>query len=275
VNDHAPHSSVVHDHDHDHVDDYEYGCSPNWWPDKLHNARPRPTMHATTMRLHLRHALAYIGLALIACGGTVTNTDVGAEAGDVVGVDGTDGTVYDVTPTDATDVTGDVPTDGSHVPMNHRPDDSQCTGAAPAGNCTSPGSPGNCHTDTDCTMGTNGRCVMNGGGAIFCNCSFDMCANDSACPSGQTCACHGSPYTSGGNACVTGNCRVDSNCGAGGFCSPSPSYTNCGGISGYYCHTSMDLCVNDGDCMGTTGLRICSFTPTSNRWECHDRLLCP
>jgi hypothetical protein len=42
------------------------------------------------------------------------------------------------------------------------------------------------------------------------------------------------------------HCAIDSDCGPGGFCSPSPSADDCNPL--YYCHTAADTCVNDGDC---------------------------
>jgi hypothetical protein len=34
----------------------------------------------------------------------------------------------------------------------------------------------------------------------------------------ETCACHGSPYMySVDNLCILGNCRIDSDCGKGGY----------------------------------------------------------
>lgn len=62
--------------------------------------------------------------------------------------------------------------------------------------------------------------------------------------------------------CMPGNCRVDSDCeSGGGYCSPSQnaglfvcsdgcSGTCGGGLTGYYCHTAADECVNDCDCAG-------------------------
>jgi hypothetical protein len=130
-----------------------------------------------------------------------------------------------------------------------------------------------CDSDSQCTMGTNGRCVEQGGGIAYCGCTYDTCADDSACPTGQTCACHGSPYNSGGNTCVPGNCRVDSDCGPGGYCSPSYAQEGCGGLEGYYCHTPKDQCVNDGDCM-TSGFQVCMYEIAQGAWQCAMEYAC-
>ncbi len=160
------------------------------------------------------------------------------------------------------------------VPTNHRPNDDQCTAPASPGDCSiggvggGGGGPGNCSMDSQCTMGTNGRCIESNGGALYCACSYDTCADDAACGSGQTCACHGSPYSEGGNTCVPGNCRVDSDCGANGYCSPSESTTGCGGgVAGYYCHTPNDKCVNDSQCTGSFGI-ACVYSTTQMFWQC-------
>jgi Cys-rich repeat protein len=77
----------------------------------------------------------------------------------------------------------------------------------------------------------------------------------------------------GGNTCMPGNCRVDSDCGAGGYCSPSRGSNGCGYVEGYYCHTRADLCVNDSDCAG--GNMTCAWSATSGRWECANVEFCP
>jgi hypothetical protein len=160
------------------------------------------------------------------------------------------------------------------VPVNHRTSDAECTQPAPPGNCKFMTQM--CSSDSSCMAGTNGRCVQGNGGPAYCFCTYDTCANDAACATGQTCACHGSPYTYGtGNTCVSGNCRVDGDCGAGGYCSPSYQVMSCGGLEGYYCHTSMDQCVDDSDCPSGGGPPVCTYSTTNMRWECHTQSLCP
>jgi hypothetical protein len=110
---------------------------------------------------------------------------------------------------------------------------------------------------------------------VSCSCSYDTCADDAACSPNETCACHGTTYNDGGNTCVTGNCRVDSDCGVGGYCSPSASTTGCGGgIAGYYCHTVEDQCINDSDCTGGAG-EVCAYSAVDLAWTCQQELLCP
>jgi len=127
--------------------------------------------------------------------------------------------------------------------------------------------------DSDCSGGANGRC---GHGAVnLCMCSYDTCMADSDCTTGQTCACHGSTYNIFGNTCVPSNCRVDSDCGARGYCSPSTTPGQiCGAVGGYYCHTPDDQCVENTDCVGDAGTEACVFSTASRHWECQLVLEC-
>jgi len=145
-----------------------------------------------------------------------------------------------------------------------------------------------CTQDSDCTTGTNGRCLEDGPLACMTYCSYDTCFSDSDCPSNQPCECRSSASDSMANMCETGgNCRIDADCGQSGYCSPSqvnnfcycpssalcPSVTYCSpgpcvcGDScghGYFCHTPADTCVDDSDCDGTT----CNYDTLNNRWSC-------
>ena len=212
--------------------------------------------------------LALAAFAAAGCGSQV----VGEDAADVQSTDATDAV-------NSTDVVRDVPTppvDAGRVPHNHRADSNACQGAPAPGNCSfGMGPPNACQHDTECTAGSNGRCVLEGGGIAFCQCSYDTCTSDSQCTMGGPCACHGSAFLTGGNACVPGNCHVDADCGAGGYCSPSQGEASCGGLGGYYCHTPNDTCVDDSDCPGgTTGPQQCIHRATTGRWECGPILLC-
>jgi hypothetical protein len=132
-----------------------------------------------------------------------------------------------------------------------------CTGPADANQN------GNCEEDCDCTMGKNGRCLM-GGPAPITFCSYDECFSDSDCPTGVPCACRSSSSSADPNYCVSGStCRVDSDCGPGGSCSPSEYMQWCG--PHYHCHTAADTCINDGDCAGTQG---CNFDTSAGHWAC-------
>jgi hypothetical protein len=98
---------------------------------------------------------------------------------------------------------------------------------------------------------------------------------DTDCPTGQACACAGSPYTNNqDNYCIAGNCRVDTDCGPGGYCSPSDNTMSCGSLGGYYCHTPNDLCIDDSDCSSSGGFQVCAYSTTSSRWECQMQGLC-
>jgi hypothetical protein len=131
-----------------------------------------------------------------------------------------------------------------------------------------------CGKDADCTAGANGRCDESMGGPAGCYCTYDMCEHDTDCSPGDLCACHGSPFVGGGNSCLPGSCRVDSDCGNGGYCSPSHGGPlGCGGLTGYYCHTASDQCVNDTDC--GNGFQVCGWSPADSRWECLMQELCP
>jgi hypothetical protein len=214
--------------------------------------------------------LALSSILAVGCGTstTLTGTDTGSPgvdsgANDGGGVDGA------TLPDTGADTGADA---GVRVPMYHRPDDSACSAAAPAGNCSfGGGGPGVCSMDSECTAGVNGRCNMNNGGAVFCRCTYDTCQHDTDCPTGQACACHGADFHADSNECIAGNCRVDSDCGAAGFC--SPTIGGCGGLAGYYCHTASDTCIDDSDCTGGA-LQACQYVSTSSRWQCMDRLLC-
>lgn len=115
---------------------------------------------------------------------------------------------------------------------------------------------------------------MSGGPVEDCLCTYDACMHDTDCNKGEVCACHGSPYVGGyGNACVQGDCRVDSDCGPAGYCSPAYDTNSCGGLLGYYCHTAADQCVNDTDCQSQAGYDVCTFI--GSRWQCAAEELCP
>ena len=188
------------------------------------------------------------------------------------------------------------------VPQNHRASDVQCTQSPPAGTCPCNGCPSDypvgppdalalpidicgrcsksdyqsqlaCASDRDCAgAGANGRCSSDRSPA-GCGCTYDRCAGDVDCPTGQTCACHGSTYYTlgAGNACVPGNCHVDADCGAGAYCSPTPAqpcdmtgWDYCQS-AGYYCHTPKDQCVDDSDCKSGG----CVYASSEGFWKCH------
>ena len=194
----------------------------------------------------------------------------------------------------------------SNGPPTHRPAGSMCPtergpGISDVGAACSVSAvliPG-CTRDSDCTAGTNGRCLKFGGPACNIHCSYDECSSDSDCPANTPCACRPSISDTAPNSCATeSNCRIDADCGPGGFCSPSllnnfcqcisasfcaPNESGCSetgpdGVTrqvpclcggqcghGYFCHTPKDGCLDDNDCAsGST----CNFDSTSQAWLC-------
>lgn len=121
-----------------------------------------------------------------------------------------------------------------------------------------------CKTHTDCTAYEDGRCVAfdtspptERGGT---RCIYSVCNSDADCDS-DACECG-----TVANRCVPGNCRVDSDC-ASGFC--SPSFDMCSHeVTGYWCHTAADECIDDGDCDASHFLNHCVADPTTARWTC-------
>jgi hypothetical protein len=176
--------------------------------------------------------------------------------------------------------------DSSHeIPVNHGATDMACPkeralGMLPActWDCYDAGFM--CLVDSDCTMGTNGRCLPpdSSPGVNFtitpdyeAKCSYDECFTDSDCPPSEPCICRASTTDSTPNVCVSGsNCRVDADCGPGGYCSPSAyasgSLVSCSNLSvAYFCHTAADTCANDTDC---TGAGTCGYDTAAGHWSC-------
>ena len=161
-------------------------------------------------------------------------------------------------------------------PTKHRPTATTCDHTRASNDPGAPTDPDGprveCRAHTDCTDGENGRCVGNGHDGW--RCTYDSCFADSDCSDGtsgpQLCECEGGSR-SDNNVCLRGTCRVDADCGAAGYC--SPSFGDCGnyfGVIGYYCHTNTDECVNDADCNadGSHPEAYCAFKPTVGRWQC-------
>jgi hypothetical protein len=151
---------------------------------------------------------------------------------------------------------------------------------------------GRCGQDSDCTAGPNGRCYL--------ECSYDECFQDSDCEGGAPCTCRASAASPVPNFCQTGsNCAIDSDCGPGGYCSPSLVNGRCACFSsrlcpdsgascsdsntaacecgdpcshGYFCHTPCDTCTDDSDCGGSG---TCNYDWLDHRWECELCLVFP
>ena len=214
--------------------------------------------------------------------GTVDGSTQGADAADrsVGAAPGTDA-IADVA--DGGD--GDVETsDGSHthadraaVPTLHRSTPAPCTQSRPPGTAgpgCGPPLDGGCKSDPDCDGGRDGRCNCMppfGASTMPTNeCTYDTCSSDTDCSS-TVCHCREDPpaiYWGTQTFCFSsGNCRSDSDCGPGGYCSPSPS-PGCGPGSwyGFFCHTASDECTNDGDC--AQGNAYCAYDATRSHWIC-------
>jgi len=123
-----------------------------------------------------------------------------------------------------------------------------------------------CTRNADCASGRNGRCVVEGSRT---HCTFDACVSSIDCAGVAVCECGPSE-----NTCVASGCRIDQDCGKGGYCSPSPG--SCGtknelaslaSTNGYphYCHTIDDGCLDDADCKGAD---YCRYESSSRTWRC-------
>jgi hypothetical protein len=191
------------------------------------------------------------------------------------------------------------------VPTFHRPAASACTEARASGSITycRPGEVGNggdageagigcpwlggnsgqgcsieCTGDPSCTAGANGRCGCSwsaGPYAVGTVCTYDRCASDNVC-AGTVCICRETalpgiqPDPARRTTCSAGgNCKVDSDCDDGGYCSPSPGFQcpNYWDYDGYYCHTGRDECINDSDC-APQGNAVCAYNPAVQHWAC-------
>jgi hypothetical protein len=163
------------------------------------------------------------------------------------------------------------PTPGE-VPPEHRPTPPSC-----APNTTRPlpdGGVPSCTTSADCVAQGYGSCTAG-------QCVSDACLADGDCQKGYVCACAGGveyrralngaadggacqPYPV--NICVPATCRMDSDCGAEGYC--SPSYNGCGGLEGYYCHGPADTCVDaTRDCQ-SCGSNYCIWSSAAGAFTC-------
>jgi hypothetical protein len=116
-------------------------------------------------------------------------------------------------------------------------------------------------------------------------CYRDECSTDADCLGGGVCDCGGGE--TGRNICTPtgapGSCRVDSDCGPDGYCSPDDDQLGCGNsfirLRQYFCHAPSDVCFNDSDCPVLDGWQQrCIFGPTRDggQWQCgfHDEGCC-
>jgi hypothetical protein len=168
---------------------------------------------------------------------------------------------------------------GAEVPINHRPTGATCPqqrgpGMLPTQCSYDAGPPPACLRDSDCTQGNNGRCLHPDLTPPVCEvaCSYDQCFTDSDCPAMEPCDCRPSATSSVANVCFGGShCRIDSDCGPGGYCSPSEGYGAFNCYVAYFCHTPADTCVNDTDCDSGK----CQYDSTAAHWRCGGPMCAP
>jgi hypothetical protein len=159
------------------------------------------------------------------------------------------------------------PEKAAKVPEKHRTTHGSC----PSADTPAPGTvtygpkaitpPGPaCKSKADCKDKANGRCSQG-------HCTYDNCYEDKDC--GKTvCECRQDGIN--GYFCKGGDCAVDADCGANGYCSPSWSMT-CGafsGVVGFYCHTASDECTDDSECVKETVQGYCAFDSAAKHWRC-------
>jgi hypothetical protein len=208
----------------------------------------------------------------LGCGGRATGTGVGTSGGSSGA--GTSG--------DASMTVGDI--GQARIPLHHRATHVTCPSQRGLGMsgviengmpgfpaCPKPPPPTTvcCPSDSSCDGGINGRCTGSNNGPLPSGnqCTYDECFTDSNCPSRTPCICRSSPTDNTANVCVSGgNCVVDSDCGPGRYCSPSPLLNSCDVPGPYYCHTANDTCV---DVPG-----FCAYDPQARHWTCGD-WFCP
>jgi hypothetical protein len=158
-------------------------------------------------------------------------------------------------------------------PRAHRATATACPTDRDAGMPITDGPPGACTKDADCTAGANGRCLFNA--SLTPACSYDQCVKDGDCGGASVCACR-SDSAYGANVCFAGNCKVDLDCGARGWCSgsatsfaPSCLTDIAPGSIGFFCHTPADTCTNDEDCPASSSFaQKCIFDVAALHWVC-------
>jgi hypothetical protein len=171
----------------------------------------------------------------------------------------------------------------TEVPVYHRAAPACCPserGPAPLTQPYGTGMAAGCASDSQCSSGADGRCFPFEGLVGPGGCSYDQCFTDSDCPSGTPCLCRTSASDNSANTCAPGgNCVLDSDCGSGGYCSPTQG---CYGLPTYYCHTASDTCINDADCPSVDGgadscpvSSTCAYSPQAKRWACSQETCCP
>ena len=220
------------------------------------------------MKASLRHVAAVVVLALAAghCGGQTTANGSGAAAD--TGSQQGDGPSGAATLDDSGLCEGTAVQDGAvAVPPEHRAAASACS-LSSRFPLSADGGAIACASAADCSG--DAASVLEPIACLGGQCTYDQCLTDSDCPTGSLCLC--AADAGGGNiihanACVPAACRLDSDCPSG-YCSPDRTY--CDEVSGYYCHSPHDTCVDptiDCPCI-TQGGAGCLYAPQVGYWVC-------
>jgi hypothetical protein len=226
-----------------------------------------------TILLHARRtvSLAACGLSFVAfvhCGGATTSVAAGSDGGPP-------GTTNPDASTPGTNPDAGTPIPIPRCDGGGSPSEPGSRPTAVACNATPSYLPdagdASCTTSADCAdagaLGYFKACL---GG----KCAIDACLTDSDCPSGQACGC--STQFGGNaihtNACIPAECRVNTDCGSGGICSPA-QIGYCGSLSGYYCHSTADTCTTAADCCDRS-TPACEYEPTLGHFACQANSVC-
>ena len=110
-----------------------------------------------------------------------------------------------------------------------------------------------CQTDKDCGSGMRCACGDGKGQSRNQCVAVDTCLSDKDCGADALCACGTAPLP---NSCRPGNCRTDSECGAGFACEQ-------------YCRSARDACRKDADCTAPFGMYpTCTYLPETKAFGC-------
>jgi hypothetical protein len=235
---------------------------------RMHSLRSMKTVWVHALPRSIRFCAAACMITLVCCGGStasVGSVDSGTPDG------------HDVPPPNG---------DDAQPPSNP---DAQCEPGSPSEpgdvpqpvTCSATVSP---YLDAGSVACTSLADCQDGGGPAFGSfqgclggfCAFDQCLTDTDCPSGQACGC---ADQFGGNAvhynrCIPAQCRQNSDCGAGGICSPS-SGAYCSSLTGYYCHSAADTCTTNADCCsGDFSASQCLYSDTLGHFTCQALVVC-
>ena len=158
------------------------------------------------------------------------------------------------------------PAPATEVPPVHRSTAQACgptsAAAMPLWPYDATGRP--CTSDNQCTSdaGFPGHC-RNGA------CTVDECLTDDDCANGGVCVCStptgGSAVVNFNRCTLRGNCRVDADCGADGYCVPSAGLC---GVDGFYCHTPADTCVDPTKDCGDSCANACGYFADKRAFAC-------